>query len=236
LAIDPSLDWDDQKLLKEAGEVLKKDNFSGKSLYISLSGQLHMQNPEVTIDNVMMDTSDYTLFSRSNIAFSNMVKANPQNDLAFNWDFFPQDLHGTVPVPSIRNGLIAMFEWFQMEKTDRFNSFDTPKEELFDIVKYREKKLKDHFGYTVAPYEEDLFNMLGYMNMDMQQIEKSKMFFEFAIEYNPESANAYDSMADYYEKQNNLDEAIINVKQAFELSDSEYHKKRIESLKLKMKK
>lgn len=64
LAIDPSLDWDNQKLLKEAQEKLPSQNYKGKSLFMSLSGQLHMQNPEVTINNVMQDTSEATLFAR----------------------------------------------------------------------------------------------------------------------------------------------------------------------------
>ena len=52
----------------------------------------------------------------------------------------------------------------------------------------------DHFGYAEPPYPEELLNMSGYMNMDMDQPEKAKMYFELAIEYYPQSANAYDSM------------------------------------------
>ena len=201
LAIDPSLDWDNQKLLKEAQDVFAKQNYANKALFMSLSGQLHMRNSQITIDNVMQDTTDFTLFSRSNIAFSNMVKQNAKNGLSFDWKFYPKDIHGTVPFPSIMDGLISLFEWYQMENTDKINSFDTPKEELFSTIKYREQKLKKHFGYTEAPYPEELLTMLGYMNMDLQESEKSKMYFELATEYYPESSNTYDSMADYYEAQ-----------------------------------
>jgi hypothetical protein len=69
LAIDPSLDWDNQKLLKQAKTVLQTKDYKGKSLYISLSGQLDRQNSKITINNVMQDTSKFTLFSRSNIMF-----------------------------------------------------------------------------------------------------------------------------------------------------------------------
>jgi len=71
------------------------------------------------------------------------------------------------------------------------------------------------------------------MNMDMQQLEKAKMYFELAIEYYPKSANAYDSMADYYEAQNDYINALKFVNKAYELSGGEYHKKRIEGLKEK---
>ena len=55
--------------------------------------------------------------------------------------------------------------------------------------------------------------------------------FELAIEYYPESANVYDSMADYYEAQGDIDNAIKFVRKASELSDDSYYKNRIEALK-----
>lgn len=233
VAIDPSLAWDEQKLLNEAKEKLSSHDYKGKSLFVSLNGQLHMQNSKITLDNVMQDSSVFTSFPRATIAFSDMVKQNKKNGLAYDWKFYPRDLHGTIPFPSIMDGLIVNFEWFQMENTDKINSFDTPKEELLSIVKYREKKLKDHFGYAVPPYPEDLLNMSGYMNMDMEQMEKAKMYFELCIEYYPKSANSYDSMADYYERNNDNENAIKFVKKALEINNDDYYKERIEKLKKK---
>ena len=47
MAIDPSLDWDHQKLLKQAKEKLQHEDFKGKSLFVSLAaGQLHMLDGE----------------------------------------------------------------------------------------------------------------------------------------------------------------------------------------------
>jgi predicted alpha/beta superfamily hydrolase len=233
LAIDPSLDWDNQKLLKETEEKLATQNYKNKALFMSLNGQLHMQNSEITIDNVMKDSTEYTIFPRSNIAFSKLAKENAKNGLLFEWKFYPNDIHGTIPFPSIMDGLVSLFEWYQMENTDIINSFDTPREELFSIIKHREKKLKEHFGYYEPPYPEELLNMSGYMNMDMQQPKKAKMYFELAIEYYPKSANAYDSMADYYEAQNDIVNAISFVQKAAELNDTEYYKNRIQKLKTK---
>ena len=234
LAIDPSLDWDNQKLLKEAQGLFGTQEYENKSLFMSLGGQLHMQNSKITIDNVMQDTTEFTLFARSNIAFSDMVVQNVKNGLSFEWKFYPKDIHGTIPFPSIMDGLISLFEWYQMENTDKINSFDTPKEELLRIIRYRANKLKTHFGYYEAPYPEELLNMSAYMNMDMQQLEKAKMYFELAIEYYPKSANALDSMADYYEIMGEFTKAIKYVNKAFKLSGNENYKERMEGLKAKM--
>ena len=233
IAIDPSLDWDNQKLLKEAQNKLSDNSYEGKSLFMSLGGQLHMQDSNVTIDNVMQDKSGSTLFARSNIAFSEIAKKNDENGLAFDWKFYPIDLHGTISFPSIMDGLITIFGWYKMENTNKINSFETPKEELSEIIKRREQKLKDHFGYAVPAYPEELLTILGYMNMDMNQMKKAKMYFEFAIEYYPQSENTYDSMADYYERNGDNDNAIKFVTKAFEINGDDSFSARIEALKEK---
>jgi predicted alpha/beta superfamily hydrolase len=231
LAIDPSLDWDDQLLLKEAQLPLKNKNYENKALFMSMSGHLHMQDASITIDNVMEDSSDYTIFPRSILAFKDLASEHQENGLDFYWKFYPNDLHGTVVFPSVYEGLIRIFEWYQMENTAKINSFDTPLEELKAVIEFRADKLKKHFGYAEPPYPEELMNMLGYMNLEMKQIEKAKIVFEFAIQYFPESVNAYDAMADFYISQKDRENAILYLQKAFELSGDENYIKRIRELK-----
>ena len=199
IAIDPSMDWDDQKLLKESKEVLSQKNLEGKSAFVSLGGTLNMADSDITIDNVMKDTTDFTLFARSNIELSKIAEANKSNGLNFQWKFYPNDLHGTVPLPSIMDGMLNLFAWYQMEDTDKINDPETSKEVIYDIIKHREKKLKEHFGYAVAPYPGFLLNMSGYMSMDMGKPDKALMYFQLNTEYYPNDANAFDSLAEYYE-------------------------------------
>lgn len=231
IAIDPSLDWDNQKLVREAKHKLLDNNYSGKSLFMSLAGQLHMQNPDITIENVMQDKSDFTLFSRSNITLSNIITQNIKNGLSYSWKFYKNDLHGTISLPSIMEGLIFDFKWFQMENTHKFNNPETTKEELLTIINHRRDKLKKYFGYAVPPYPEMLLNISGYMSLDMDQIEKSKMYFELAMKFYPESANVYDSMADFYERTGDIENAIKYLYKALEINYNESYKKRIKSLK-----
>ena len=131
--------------------------------------------------------------------------------------------------------MISIFEWFQMEKTELFNIPETPSSELLDILNYRAEKLRSHFGFEVPPFPEDLITMSGYMNMDMGQVEKAKMFFEQGIKYFPKSANMYDSMADYYEANDDPKAALEFVKKAYKISEDDYHKNRIEELAWKFK-
>lgn len=233
LAIDPSLDWDNQKLLKQSKEILSQESFKGKSIFLTLGGQLHMQNSEINIKNVMENTSEYTLFARSNIEFYKIAKNNPQSGINIQWKYYPQDLHGTVPLPSILDGLVFLFDWFQMEDTDKINNPETALDELLQVIRKREQKLEEHFDYFVPPYDEGLLNMLGYMYMEMGQLQKSLAIFLLGVEYFPSSANAYDSLADYYVAQGDYENALINETRAFEISGSDYHRERIEEFKSK---
>ena len=233
LAIDPSLDWDNQRLIKEAKDKVSSANYKGKSLFMSLGGVVYMQKSGMTLNEIKKDTTDFTLFSRSNIAFSEVLNQNKQNELAFEWKFYPRDLHGTIPFPSIMDGLISVFEWYKTENIDKYNMPTTTADEINKIVRYRQHKLETHFGYAVPPFPEFLINMQGYMSMDMGQMERAKMFFELTIEYYPNSPNSYDSMADYYERNGDNDNAIKFVTKAYKISGDDSYKERIEALKKK---
>jgi predicted alpha/beta superfamily hydrolase len=234
IAIDPSLDWDDQKLLKETKEKLKTESYEGKSLYVSLAAeQLHMWNEEITMENIMDDSSEFTLFARSIIEFSNYTKSQKQNGLNFSWKVYNEDLHGTVPLPSIRDGLIFLFEWYQFKSPQKYNNPVTPIEELVSLLKEQEQIYTEHFGFPTAPMIDEMLNGYGYMNMQMGQPKKAFIFFEMNIRYNPTSANANDSMAEYYEFQNDKENALKYLNKAYEISGDDYYKERIEALNKK---
>ncbi len=234
IAIDPSLDWDDQKLLKEAKEKLSTESYEGKSLYVSLAAeQLHMWNEEITMQNIMDDSSEFTLFARSIIEFSNYTKSQKQNGLNFLWKVYNEDLHGTVPLPSIRDGLIFLFEWYQFKSPQKYNNPETPIEELIALLKEQEQIYTEHFGVPTAPMIDEMLNGYGYMNLQMGQPKKAFMFFEMNIKYNPTNANAYDSMAEYYESQNDKKNALKYLNKAYEISGDQYYKERIETLNKK---
>ena len=233
IAIDPSLDWDNQKLLIEAKEKLQTESFEGKSLFMSLAAeQLHMMNEKVTIDNVMEDTSEFTLFARSIIVFSTLAKTNTKNGLNFSWKIYPEDLHGTVPLPSIRDGLIFNFNWFQFKNPQKYNNPETTVSELFELLNNQAVIYFKNYEYPVPPMVEELFNGYGYMNLQMGFPEKAKLFFEMGVKYYPKSANSFDSLADYYESVKDYPNAIKYVSKAFDLSGNTSYKERLLKLQI----
>ncbi len=229
IAIDPTLDWDNQKLLKQAKEKFKAEDYTGKSLFVSLAAEmLHMQNESITIDNVMSDTSEFSLPARSILEFSQLAKS--QDQLNFSSKVYHEDLHGTVPLPTIRDGLIFLFEWYQFKSPQKYNNPETPIEELVTLLKEQEQIYTEHFGVPTAPMIDEMLNGYGYMNMQMGQPKKAFMFFELNIKHNPKNAAAYESMANYYESENDKVNTLKYLNKAFELSAKDYYKERIEAL------
>lgn len=236
IAIDPSLDWDEQKLLKTAKVQLQHKNYNNKGLFVSLAAeQLHMFDSSITMDNIEADTSEFTLFARSIIDFAKTAASNPQNGLRFSWKVYPEDLHGTVPLPSMRDGLVALFKWFQFVDPPKYNNPETTIAELQQLLKTQGEIYTKNFGEPTPPMIEELFNGYGYMNLQMGQPEKSKLFFSEYIKYYPKSAAAYEGMSDYYSSQKDTENALKYMKLAFDISKSEYHKDKVETLKNKKK-
>ena len=234
IAIDPSLEWDNQKLLKEAKLKLTSDNYQDKSLFVSLAAeQLHMWNEEVTMENIMKDSSEFTLFARSIINFSTFATSQQKSGLNFSWKVYNEDLHGTVPLPTMRDGLVFLFKWYQFKSPQKYNNPKTTVEELAELLKKQEEIYSTHFGYPFPPMIEEMFSGYGYMNLEMGQPEKAFMFFNYNIKYYSNRASAHSSMSDYYEAKGDINNAIKYLSKAFELSGKEEYKKRIKELKRK---
>jgi len=232
IAIDPTIEWDNQKILVQAKEVLKTKDFKTKGLFVALAAeQLNMQDPTITIDNLMEDTSEFSLFARSIVEFSQYASSQKQNNLNFIWKVYPEDLHGTVPLPAMRDGLVSLFQWYQFKDPQKYNNPNTSVNELREMLTLQENIYTKNFGYKSPPMIEELFNAYGYMNLQMEQSEKAHLFFSMAIKYYPNSANSYDGMADYYLSQNNNLKAAECLTKAYELSGNAYHKEKRDALK-----
>lgn len=165
IAIGPSIEWDNQKLLKEIKQKLTSGNYDGKSLFVSLAAeQLNMWDESITMENVMEDDSEFTLFARSIIDFSTFATSQKHSGLNFSWKVYEEDLHGTVPLPSIRDGLVFLFKWYQFKSPQKYNNPETTVEELAKLLKQQGEIYSTNFGYPFPPMIEEMFSGYGYMN------------------------------------------------------------------------
>ncbi|MDX1472087.1 MAG: DUF2911 domain-containing protein [Flavobacteriaceae bacterium] len=78
----------------------------------------------------------------------------------------------------------------------------------------REQEYNQTLNEAVAIADQVQLNNLGYQMMTAKDFEKAKKFFEMAIEKDPNNANAYDSMGEYYKTVGNKEMAIKFFKKA----------------------
>ena len=95
LAIDPSLWWDQGRLTKEAKQLIKQQNFTGKSLYIAVASKkrtdrkdIHLNRVDFLLSDILSQVEGLRLFHKS----------------------FPEENHGTVAIPAIYDGIKQLFE------------------------------------------------------------------------------------------------------------------------------
>ncbi len=94
LAIDPSLWWDQGRLSKEAAALTKGKDFTGKSLYIGIASKKRTDRVDIHLDKTNYLLSE-VLPQAENLRFYNKL--------------FPEESHGTVPIPAIYDGIKQLF-------------------------------------------------------------------------------------------------------------------------------
>ncbi len=228
LAIDPSLWWDNQKLLKQATIALEKDNFKDKSLYLSIANTMQKG---MDIKNVVKDTTNTTEHIRSILQFAKTADEKSKNELNFGWKYYDDDTHSSVALISEYDAIRFMFSWYRFNDWDKFYNPESKSttQELIDLIESHYQKLSDKMGHKVLPSEPEM-NRLGYMFMGNKAYDKSYAFFNLNVQNYPKSANVYDSMGDYYVSQSNTDKAIEFFKKSMELGGVPGTKEKLEEL------
>lgn len=211
IASDPSFWYQNGALLKEAPSLLKQD-FSKKSLFIAMA---HTINSSLDTSRVHSDTSLGGRHTSAIMDMSALLK-NADNHLRFNYKYYPDDDHHSIPFIAMYDGLRFIFPHH------RFPTYlytdDTPADSLKTLIIDHYKLLSKEMGYTVRPPEWFL-NQMGYWNLQDKRYAKSATCFQLNIHYYPDSYNVYDSMGDYYKEVNDLPNAILSFKKALTLRE-----------------
>jgi predicted alpha/beta superfamily hydrolase len=228
LAIDPSMWWDDQRLLKQAETDLGREKFSGKTLWLAVANTMPAG---MDTARVRKDTSNSTLHIRSILQLAAALKKNKSNGLRWSWKYYDGDSHGTVPLISEYDGLRYMFDYYNF-RFERALDNDFSADSATALFKDHYRLISQKMGYTVLPPEE-LVNMLGYTFLQRSQPGKSAAFFKMNTENYPKSANTFDSLGDLYSETGDREKAIQAYTQALSLSDNPDTRKKLEEQKAK---
>lgn len=233
VAIDPSLWWDDQELLKRAEDVMSKTTYSNKALYVGIANTMKEGS---NIKDVVKDTTETTEHIRSILQFVKTTESLKDNGLLFKWKYYENDSHGSVPLITEYDAIRFLFPWYSFKEVDQFYdpSSNISVEEMISMIDSHYKNISAHFGYETLP-AESFINSLGYGFMSDKQFEKANTLFNLNIQNYPNSSNVYDSMGDCFLAQQDSIKALEFFTKALEVGTNEYSQEKIDMLKENLK-
>ena len=214
LAIDPSLWWDKESLVKETQELLNKGDRKEKSLYIAVANSIGKAMDTV---KVRKDKTVLTEQIRANLNFHDLLVKNSK-ELNFTWEYFKNEDHGSIIVPAQYNGLRSVFSWFPFPEMWRFN---TPKKysikQLTEPFHSHYKKISIRMKREVKP-EWQLLNDVGFFMLDGHNLpEKALAYLEMNADFHPDNSKSYVALGNYFLSQKDKLNAIKYYREAVEI-------------------
>jgi uncharacterized protein len=216
IAIDPSMWWQNQLLLKQSGNILAQNNFNGRTLFLGVANTMP---PGMDTARVWKDNSNNTIHIRSILLLANELKKGRGDGLRWEYKYYPEDNHGSVPLISEYDGLKYIFGFYSFKNSNSLFDSSYSAATLVKMVTDHYQKISLEMGYEVLP-QESFVNNLGYGFLQNKNFVKAFTFFNLNISNYPKSFNVYDSMGDYYIAGNDRLKAAEFFRKALTLSEN----------------
>ncbi|WMI67408.1 alpha/beta hydrolase-fold protein [Mangrovimonas sp. YM274] len=225
IAIDSSIWWNNQEILKEIQNRPNLNYLKGTSLYLGYANTLV---EGYDISTVNEDTSEETLHIRSILSLDTFLKNNAVEGFKYKSQFYENDTHGSVPLITEYDGLRFLFKFHRIDIDEK--DFENLEVDMVSQIEAHYQNVSTHMGYQVKA-DENLINRLGYGMLNGNLYERAEQFFTYNTKIHPDSFNVYDSLGDYYVATNNKEKAAESYQKALELQEYPLTREKLEQLK-----
>lgn len=230
VSLDGSLWWDNNKIVKEAKDILPTQNYKGKTLFIAMANRMERG---VDTLSVQKDTSGSTTLIRSNLEFIKDVSKNKKNQLRFKYKYYEDDNHPSVRLIGEYDALRFIFDFYKLKIYE--SEINNPDFKLDSLLVSHYKNVSGKMGYNIKP-DESQINNLGYKMISTKQFKKAETLFKLNIANNPDSGNCYDSIGDLYLETGDKASAIESFKKALTLKQIPESREKLQHLLNEVKK
>ena len=212
IAIDPSLWYDNQLLLKKAKDYFSTKKLENKFLYLGQANTIQAG-----------DTSR-NLHFESIIQFNSILESYNQSGIHYRYKYYSDDDHGSVPMITEYDALRFIFDGY---KGNIARLSQNPA-----LIKDHFKNFSAKMGVSFLP-PESVINSLGYQALQ-SDTAKAIEFFQMNIDMFPNSFNVYDSMGEAWMDKGDYKKAISYYEKSLELNpNNQSGKDRIKKMKEK---
>jgi predicted alpha/beta superfamily hydrolase len=211
VAIDPSLWWDDKILLKKARDYFLRTDLKHKSLFLA---QAYTLSPADTINDHFESIKE----------FATLLESRNYSNIRWKYSYYEDDSHGSVPFIAGYDALRFIFKNYPW----RFDHIENPEQ-----LKNQFKDFSEQENVTFLPSEKVIDNM-GYGLLFNKKDDLARRCFQLALDLFPLSANAQNSMGEYWEGKRDDKKALECFERSLKINPAnEDVKDKIKKLKAK---
>lgn len=213
IALDPSLTWDNCRLLHQADTLLRQTDFQNKFLFVAMANTM---STDMDLRHVKQDTAHENDHIRSILTLIDHLQQKKPTRLNWDYNYYEDEDHYSVPFRGAYDALHFIFRDYAFtayaELFDSSTSADSAKNIIETHFRYESSRL----GVQVHP-PEHFINSLAYSCMNSGMTDKALAFFKMNIDHYPASGNVYDSMGDFYAHEKDTTDAIKYYKMALNI-------------------
>ena len=152
-------------------------------------------------------------------SFQSLLKRAKPKDFEYAFEQFKDENHGSVVLPAYYAGFRNIFDGWELP------AVDTVAQALAHF-----RRLSERYGYAIKP-PENLMNNIGYNFLRLNQNDAAIEAFSKNTEFYPNSANAFDSLAEAYERSGRMKSARDNYEKAYKMAEQQKELRLAESAK-----
>lgn len=193
--VDPSMWWDDHKLLKQAHDVLKEKRFAGKYVFMGIANTMPAGDDTAHAHH---DTSAKTNHIRSILNLVDEFKRNQDNGLTFSYKYYDDDNHNSSPLIAEYDAFRFLLSYYKLPKETDAALYDAAATiNVAAVIDEHYADVSKHMGYKVLP-PETILDAMGHDYLEVNLYDRAFAVFGLNIKYYPDSAGVYAAMGDYY--------------------------------------
>ena len=223
VALDPSVHWDKEKLLKQAHDVLAQSRFAGRAMFVASANAHGLDSVQAARDLTFKGD-----FVRAKWKLRNELARNPSNGLRWAYKYYPTDTHSTVPLPGTYDALRFLFKGYALTPAI-FNDLYKPGANVVALMETHYQQFSTQAGYPVLP-PELLVNGIAYGLLSSEQPAAALGLFQLNARNYPTSSNVHDSLGDYYLAQKQPAQAVAAFTKALQLKETPATREKLTAL------
>ena len=197
LAVSPSLNWDDDLPVRQAGQFFEGRSRLDAMLFVAMADEEEGDPRPNRLDRL-----------------EKALEASEAKGFEWRVMRMPDETHGSVVLRAHYWGLRDVFKPWQLPADPETGVFGGT---LDDLLKHYEG-LSKRYGFPVVP-SENLVNQLGYRFLGRDDKENAITVFRHNVTLYPDSANVFDSLGEALENAGRDEEALVAYSKAVENAD-----------------